>query len=91
MKILKIIILFIVSLALIAEFVILGSGKTFLNKVFAMTVFSGKLSPDIDEMDLFDKREIKTANPMAWPVSSSYGKLKADADLLNKCEDYKLP
>ena len=89
MKILKIIILFIVSLALIAEFVILGSGKTFLNKVFAMTVFSGKLSPDIDEMELFEKREIKAASPQAWPVSSSYGKLKADAELLNKCEDYK--
>ena len=79
MKILKIIILFIVSLALIAEFVILGSGKTFLNKVFAMTVFSGKLSPDIDEMELFEKREIKAASPQAWPVSSSYAKLKADA------------
>jgi CubicO group peptidase (beta-lactamase class C family) len=89
MKILKIIFVIILSTALIGEIAILISGKTFLNKVFAMTAFSGKLSPDIDEMDLFDKREIKTASPQVWPVSSNYGKLKADTDLLNKCEEYK--
>ena len=89
MRILKKITLILFTLVIFGEIAILMSGKTFLNKVFAMTVFSGKLSPDIDEMELFDKREIKTATPQAWPVSSSYGTIKADVDLLKKCEEYK--
>ncbi len=89
MKIIKITIISLLLIAVLTELTILISGKTFLNKVLALTVFSGKLSPDIDEMNLFKKREIKNATPQVWPVSSLYGHAHIPDTLIKKCEAYK--
>ncbi len=48
MKFIKWFLIAIITLLFISEAAILITGKTFLNRVFAMTIFSGKLIPDIE-------------------------------------------
>lgn len=88
-KFLKWFFIVIISLLVIGEAAILISGKTFLNRVFAMTVFSGKLGPDIDELSFFASREIGVSKPQAWLVGSNYNTFKLDAELVKKIESYK--
>jgi CubicO group peptidase (beta-lactamase class C family) len=89
MKFIKWFFIVIISLLLIGEAAILISGKTFLNRVFAMTIFSGKLSPDIDELNSFSYREMASTKPQPWPVSVNYNKAKIDDSLMKKMEDFK--
>jgi CubicO group peptidase (beta-lactamase class C family) len=89
MKFIKWFFIVIISLLVIGEAAILISGKTFLNRVFAMTIFSGKLGPDIDELTFFANREIGISKPQAWLVGSNYNAFKLDAELVKKIESYK--
>lgn len=89
MKFIKWFFIVIISLLLIGEAAILISGKTFLNRVFAMTIFSGKLSPDIDELHLFHYREMAATKPQPWAVSVNYNKAKIDTSLMQKMESFK--
>lgn len=89
MKFIKWFFIVIISLLLFGEAAILISGKTFLKRVFAMTIFSGKLSPDIDELHLFPYREMAATKPQPWAVSVNYNKAKIDASLMQKMESFK--
>ena len=89
MKFIKWLFIVIISILILGEAAILISGKTFLNRVFALTIFSGKLSPDIDELNLFEYREIATAKPQPWPISVNYNKTKIAIDLMQKMESFK--
>jgi CubicO group peptidase (beta-lactamase class C family) len=89
MKFIKWFFIVIISLLVIGEAAILISGKTFLNRVFAMTIFSGKMSPDIDELHLFPYREMTATKPQPWAVSVKYNKAKIDASLMQKMESFK--
>lgn len=89
MKIIKWVLIVIVSILLAVELLIVISGKTYLNNVFAKTIFSGRFGPDIDELDWFDKHEVATATPQPWPVSVQYNQAKISDDLLAKIEDYQ--
>lgn len=89
MKFIKWFFIVVISLLVIGEAAILISGKTFLNRVFALTIFSGKLSPDIDELHLFPYREMAANKPQPWAVSVNYNKAKIDANLLKKMELFK--
>ena len=89
MKFIKWFFIVVISLLVIGEAAILISGKTFLNRVFAMTIFSGKMSPDIDELNLFPFREMAATKPQPWAVSVNYNKAKIDASLMQKMESFK--
>jgi CubicO group peptidase (beta-lactamase class C family) len=89
MKFIKWFFIVVISLLVIGEAAILISGKTFLNRVFAMTIFSGKMSPDIDELNLFPFREMDATKPQPWAVSVNYNKAKIDASLMQKMESFK--
>jgi len=89
MKFIKWVFIVIISLVVVGEIVILISGKTFLNKVFAMTIFSGKMSPDIDELTLFPYRQIAAGKSNPWFVSTNYNKTKIDESLIKKVEQFK--
>ena len=89
MKIIKWFFIIILSILLIGELLILVSGKRYLNNVFINTIFSGKLGPDIDELELFAKNEVVAAAPQPWPVSNRYNKAVIDASLMSKMEQYK--
>lgn len=89
MKFIKWLFISIIGILAIAEAAILISGKPFLNKVLLLTVFSGKLGPDIDELNLFPYRTIDTAKAQPWPISANYNQTKINAELMQKMESFK--
>jgi CubicO group peptidase (beta-lactamase class C family) len=89
MKFIKWFFVVIISLIVIVEIAMVITSKTFLNKVFASTIFSGKMSPDIDELKLFSYRKINTSKPQPWAVSVNYNKAKIDGTLMQKMEQFK--
>lgn len=89
MKTIKRILLVLLSVFLVAELLMLMSGKTYLNNVFINTVFSGKLQPDIDELELFAKNEVAAASPQPWPLSAAYNRAVIDPALMKQIEEYE--
>ncbi len=89
MKIIKRILIILFAIIFVAELLMLFTGNLYVNKVLAMTIFSGKMGPDIDELDLFTEREISISQPQPWLVSSTYNKQKISDDLLGKMATYK--
>lgn len=89
MKFLKWTAILIGSLFLAAELLIILSGNQYLNRLLPLTIFSGKLNPDIDELDLFPKREIANGTPQPWPISTAFNKVQPADSLLKKMADYK--
>ncbi len=89
MKIIKRLFIYLIAILIVSELAILISGKTFLNKVFVMTLLKGRFGPDIDEMDKFQKREIQNGIPQPWPISKNIGLLQVDESILEKCEEFK--
>lgn len=69
MKFLKWLLIVLVSVFAIAETYIFASGNTYLNTLFPLTIFSGKMGPDIDELTLFNRNEVPTESPQPWAVS----------------------
>lgn len=69
MKFLKWLVILLVSVFAIAETYIFASGNTYLNTLFPLTIFSGKMGPDIDELTLFNRNEVPTQSPQPWAVS----------------------
>ncbi len=89
MKIIKRILIGLILFILLLETSLLITGNLFVNKVLAMTIFSGKTGPDIDELNLFAEREINIGKPQPWPFSMQYNKQKINDDLLGKITQYK--
>lgn len=89
MKILKRILIIISILVLLLELGLLFTGNIFVNKVLSMTIFSGKMGPDIDELNLFPYHEVAIGNPQPWPLSSTYNKNKIDEKALGEMMKYK--
>lgn len=89
MKILKRIVIALIALILVLEAGLLATGNNYVNKVLSMTIFSGKMGPDIDELELFNKHEVANGDVKLWPLSSHYNKGKISGDLLNQMESYQ--
>lgn len=89
MKFLKWTAISIGAIFLVAELYILLSGNVYLNRLLPLTIFSGKLNPDIDELELFPKREITNGTPQPWLVSPLFNKVQPSDTLLKKMSDYQ--
>lgn len=89
MKILKRIVTGILLLIMISEVALFFTGNLYVNKVLAMTIFSGKMGPDIDELELFPKRIVSNGQPQPWNISVQYNKQKISDELLGKFAGYK--
>jgi hypothetical protein len=89
MKILKWFGIVILSIFVSVELLIFISGKTYLNRVFINTIFSGKLGPDIDELNMFEKATLPIHQPQPWPVSQQYNQHNISLDLFAQIERYK--
>jgi CubicO group peptidase (beta-lactamase class C family) len=50
----------------VGEISLWASGNLYVNKVLALTIFSGKLGPDIYELNAFDYKTIATSKPEPW-------------------------
>ena len=75
MKFLKWLLILFISVFAIAETYIFASGNTYLNTLFPLTIFSGKMGPDIDEVTLFKHNEVSIAFPQPWANSNKTVKL----------------
>ena len=89
MKILKRILIVILSIIILSEIALVISGNTFVNKVLAMTIFAGKMGPDIDELKLFPSHEVLTNKPQPWSISTQFNKQKIREQLLGEFVKYK--
>jgi CubicO group peptidase (beta-lactamase class C family) len=89
MKILKRILIVILSIIILSEIALVISGNTFVNKVLAMTIFAGKMGPDIDELKLFPSHEVLTNQPHPWNISTQFNKQKIREQLLGEFVKYK--
>jgi hypothetical protein len=69
MKFLKWLLILLISVFAIAETYIFASGNTYLNTLFPLTIFSGKMGPDIDELTLFNSNQVSTESPQPWATS----------------------
>lgn len=69
MKFLKWLVIVLVAVFAIAETYIFASGNTYLNTLFPLTIFSGKMGPDIDELMLFKRNEVSTESPQPWAIT----------------------
>lgn len=89
MKTLKWILGILLVLFLIAEGYILISGNTYLNTLLPKTIFSGRLNPDIDELEWFKKNEIQSTQPKPWPLAKQYNKGVLHDSVLKQIEQYE--
>lgn len=71
MKFLKWFVIVLVAVFAIAETYIFASGNTYLNTLFPLTIFSGKMGPDIDELELFNRNEVSTESPQPWAITDN--------------------
>lgn len=73
MKWIKRIALGVLSALLLAVLALLLTGHDQVLYGVGKTYLIGKTKPDIDDMPLFDVREIPADHPEPWPLSSRYG------------------
>jgi CubicO group peptidase (beta-lactamase class C family) len=89
MKIVKRILVSLVTLVLALELLLFITGNSYVNTVLARTIFSGKMGPDIDELKLFPSHAIDTGKPEPWPVSVNYNKQHISDTLLGNMVKYQ--
>ncbi|HCP93315.1 MAG TPA: serine hydrolase [Bacteroidetes bacterium] len=88
-KIFKRFLLGLITVFLVGELLLLITGNWYINKVLAMTIFSGKTGPDIDELHLFPFHEVANEQPQPWSKSVDYNKQQIDNKLLGDFVTYK--
>lgn len=88
-KILKRTLVSLFTLLIVAELLLLVTGNWYINKVLAMTIFSGKTGPDIDELNLFPYHEVANGKPQPWAQSVNYNKQQIDTSLLGDFAKYQ--
>lgn len=89
MKLLKRIGISLILLILLLEIALLATGNTYVNKVLAMTIFSGKMSPDIDEVNAFPFNEIKADSAQPWPYAAAYNQSTISNTISDKINHYQ--
>lgn len=50
------------------------TGNKHVPRTLWMTIFLGKMGPDIDELNDFPTRKIEAGKPLPWPLSSKFNK-----------------
>jgi len=77
------------AILILTELWLVATGNLFVNKVIWMTLLHGKMGPDINELELFPKHEVKATTPQPWPVSSRFGMVKPDDETIEKFKGYQ--
>lgn len=79
-KIIKYLLIGILALLLLISGYLVVSGNTYVFFLLKNTVLKGRLSPDIDEYQIFENREVPVGKPKPWVRSVDYnsGKLTAE-------------
>jgi len=88
MKRLKRIFIILAVIVVVAELFFLLSGKMYMNKLLANTVFKGRLGPTITEYHIYENREIKAESPREWQEHSKYMSVELEQQMLQRHLDY---
>jgi CubicO group peptidase (beta-lactamase class C family) len=89
MKILKRTFIIIAIAIVLLQIGLFATGNMYVNKVLALTIFSGKSGPDIDELHLFSFNTIPNATPQPWPKSTQYNERPLSAETMGKMAEYR--
>jgi len=65
---------------LVIHFIVEATGHHYIYRTLAMTVFKGKLGPDIEEYKDSPNRVIAAGEPQPWPVSVHYNQKQLSAE-----------
>jgi CubicO group peptidase (beta-lactamase class C family) len=65
------------------------SGNQHVYRTIGMTIFRGKMGPDIDELNDFPTRVIENLKPEPWAKSSNYGTLNPPKELIEKVINFE--
>lgn len=79
-KALKLSLKVIIVLFVLFNVFVIFSGRTYLYKGVAYTYLRGKTGPDIEDLELFAKREITTAQPQKWEYHNAYNSTEITKD-----------
>jgi CubicO group peptidase (beta-lactamase class C family) len=89
MKFLKWLLYIIVAIVVAVNAIILITGRYYIYKTIANTIFKGRMGPSIDEYEIFPNRVVKTGTPKPWPIAKNYNKKFIPAKYLEEMEGYK--
>lgn len=92
-KILKWLGIIVLSILLLANIVILVSGRLYIYKAVASTYFRGYSGPHIYDLDVFEKRKVPAADPQPWNddkwssgISAKFDLTKAERERMEAME-----
>jgi CubicO group peptidase (beta-lactamase class C family) len=71
----------------VLNLLIIVTGHSYLYKGVWNTYLKGRSGPAVDEMHIFDNREVKTAVAQPWPNGSNYNKTAIPEQELKKIRD----
>lgn len=89
MKIVKRICYVILGLILLLNVVIVVTGRFYMYKTFANTIFKGRLNPSIDEYGIFSNRKVDIGKPIPWVMSAHYNKKTIKDEYLENFKKYQ--
>jgi len=88
-KFLKGLFYFIILLVIAVNLIIIITGRFYMYKTIAHTIFKGRLGPAIDEYGIFSNRKVDIGKPIPWPVSSRYNKKSISNTYMQDFKKYK--
>jgi len=88
-KILRWIGYILVFIIVAVNLTILFTGRFYLYKTLANTVFKGRLGPSIDEYPIFSNRVVGIGTPRPWPMAKNYNKKSIPDSLLPEIKKNK--
>ncbi|MFI5205304.1 MAG: serine hydrolase domain-containing protein, partial [Flavobacteriales bacterium] len=88
-KALKILLYTVLALLLVANIVILVTGKFYIYRAVYYTYLHGQSGPGIFDEEYFYSRTIPNNQPQAWPYSNDTKTKKLDAGYASQIEEFK--
>ena len=88
-KILKGLIYTILVIVVVVNLVILFTGRFYMYKTIANTVFKGRLSPSIDEYGIFPYRKVNIGTPKPWALAPNFNKKTIPQNYLDELKKYQ--
>ncbi len=78
----------LIGLIVVANIVILVSGRLYIYKAVAYTYFRGYMQPSIYDLDVFENRKVEKNGPRPWLDHPKLGQLKISGDDRKLIESY---
>jgi CubicO group peptidase (beta-lactamase class C family) len=88
-KFLRVILYTLFVIVVATNLVIVFTGRYYMYKTLANTVFKGRLSPSISEYPIFANNVVSIGKPIPWPVSKQYNKQVIPDSLLARMKQMK--